>query len=736
MLAWIKPGIEVMQDNAWKHMRCPVTSIEKTSATTPIESSYPVPSANGVTLVVEPRCWANNMTAVIHPGYPFNGSGLPRLDGVSWVENVFELLGAPGSSGQFYVDSSYVYYVPRAGEDMSTATAELALAESLVELRGTPAHVAPLNDDDPAIMYSPGWQKLTNRAVGDLRDDAHGTQSATDAMSYTFVGTGIDVLGETSTDSGEVDVTVTQAGRPIDAKTISTLGTARFAQQAIYSIAKLPKDTYTITIKKHAADASWLAIDALVTTSEPLTTVHDIVFSGLTFAYAAWSVPSKSGYVDNQAGVLWDPASGAPARVPGAVTVHRGERLDFSRNTFHHLGGAGLELADGTRNTTVVGNRFDDISAGGILVGEVDDYWLSDALPSGPARMTSAISVANNVVTNTGLEFHDTVGIWVGNARSTDVLHNLIAHTSYTGLSMGWGWGWVAPCDKQLASNMTACRRGTNYNGGNRIVANRIYDVMRTLVDGGAIYTLGGQAVVGGVTPTLTRNVVSNAAPCYHMIYHDEGSTFWRTDENVIYNTGAHWLGIWMPTSHDIAAGGMGPNYTDNPEAFLDAGTSNSIMQPVILPFGTWPAAAQTIYDEAGPEPAYAGLVSSSRLVNDGDGALRYSSDAQHPHWQASPIRGLGDVNDDIHYATASGAAVRLDFTGTGVAVLGEKNSDQGLVEITLDGASKGMVDTTATSRSAGQVLYEVHGLPAGAHTVTVTKRSGQYATIDAFRLD
>ncbi len=308
------------------------------------------------------------MTAVIHPGYPFNGSGLPRLDGVSWVENVFELLGAPGSSGQFYVDSSYVYYVPRAGEDMSTATAELALAESLVELRGTPAHVAPLNDDDPAIMYSPGWQKLTNRAVGDLRDDVHGTQSATDAMSYTFVGTGIDVLGETSTDGGEVDVTVTQAGRPIDAKTITTLGTARFAQQAIYSIAKLPKDTYTITIKKHAADASWLAIDALVTTSEPLTTVHDIVFSGLTFAYAAWSVPSKSGYVDNQAGVLWDPASGAPARVPGAVTVHRGERLDFSRNTFHHLGGAGLELADGTRNTTVVGNRFDDISAGGILV--------------------------------------------------------------------------------------------------------------------------------------------------------------------------------------------------------------------------------------------------------------------------------------------------------------------------------------------------------------------------------
>jgi len=539
-----------------------------------------------------------------------------------------------------------------------------------------------------------------------------------------------------NTDGGDVDVTVTQGGRSIEAKTISTLGATRLAQQPIYSIANLPKDTYTITIKKHASDASWLSIDALVTTSDVLATVHDISISGLTFAYAAWSSPSTNGYVDNQAGVLWDPGNGAPARVPGAVTVHRGEHLEFSRNTFSHLGRAGLELADGTKSTVVDGNRFDDISAGGILVGEVDDYWLGDGVAAGAQRMTSDVSLTNNVVTNTGIEYHDTVAIWVGNARTSEVSHNLIAHTSYTGLSLGWGWGWVAPCDKQLASNMTACRRGTNYNGGNRIIGNRIYDVMRTLVDGGAIYTLGGQAIVGGVAPTLARNVVSNAAPCFHMIYHDEGSTFWRTYENIIYNTGSHWLGIWLPTAHDINAGGMGANYTDNPEPFYDAGSMNSIMPATTLPFGTWPAAAGTIYDEAGPAPAYASLLPVSKLVNDGDAALRYSSDAQHPQWTASTFRGFGDINDDAHYASADGSAVRLSFTGTGVTLLGEKNSDQGLVEITLDGASKGMIDTTASSRSSAQVIFEVHGLAAGAHAITVTKRSGQYATFDAFRLD
>ena len=34
---------------------------------------------------------------------------------------------------------------------------------------------------------------------------------------------------------------------------------------------------------------------------------------------------------------------------------------------------------------------------------------------------------------------------------------------------------------------------------------------MRTLSDGGPIYTLGGQAVLEGVTPTCSGNVVSNA---------------------------------------------------------------------------------------------------------------------------------------------------------------------------------------------------------------------------------
>jgi len=52
---------------------------------------------------VDPACFSNNNTAVANPGFPFNGAGLPSLDGVSWVDNAYELLT---QAGQFYLDGA------------------------------------------------------------------------------------------------------------------------------------------------------------------------------------------------------------------------------------------------------------------------------------------------------------------------------------------------------------------------------------------------------------------------------------------------------------------------------------------------------------------------------------------------------------------------------------------------------------------------------------------------------
>jgi hypothetical protein len=737
-------GIEVALDNAWKHMRCAVAGIEATTSGTPLAAAYPAASTSGTTLVVDPACWANNETAVIHPGYPFNGGGVPpSLDNVSTIENVFELLGQGGQTGQFYLDGAagYLYYVPRVGEDMATADVELPILESLVTLSGKPGHLQPTNDDDAAATYSADWQPSRTRGFGDWLDDVHST-SGTGAVRIAFHGTGIDVLGEVNADLAAFAATVTDAtsGKSVATGSATEAGAGRIAQQVIYSIGGLPAGDYVVAIQKTANDGTLLVVDGFVVVSDAVAPVHDIVFRGITFAYSSWLAPSMGGYLDNQAGVLWDAVTHLPTRIPGAVGVHRGQRIRFESDSFVHLGGAALDLADGTRDSSATGNRFDDLSGGALSVGEVDDYYLADALASGAERMTSGITVADNAVTHTGVDYHDTVAIWVGNSRTTTVAHNLVAHAAYTGISVGWGWGWTAACNFQMAARPgEPCRRGTNYNGGNQIVGNRVYDVMRTLVDGGPIYTLGTQATLGTVKPTVTGNVVSDATSCFHMIYHDEGSSYWQTNRNVVYNTGCQWLGIWEPTAHDINAGGGGANYTDNPQAASDYGTSDTIATPMLLGVGAWPQAATNVLGSAGLEAAYASLTPTTTILNDSDAALRYSSDAANPQWEALAFRGFGDFGDDVHYATANGAVASLAFSGTGVEVLAEKDASQGLVEVLVDGASQGTVDTSVPSgspRQVQQVIFGAHSLAAGAHTISLVKRSGQYATIDAFRFD
>ncbi len=741
-LAWTHAGMEVAQDNAWKHMRCAISSIIATTDTTPL-SGYPTPSATGVTLVIDPACWTNNELAVPHPGYPFNGGGVPpSLDNVSTIENVYELLGANGATGQFYLDSAggFVYYVPRTGENMATADVELPITEALFTITGAPGHLVPSNDDDARLAYNGSWGYYTVRQRGDVNDDVHGTTDGNATVVLSFTGTGVDVLTEIDPGEGGVTATLTKVsdGSTVNSASVTGNGPTLLAQQILYSVGNLPKDDYQLTLQKSAADGTWLVIDGFVVTPDVIAPAHDLAIRGLGFDYATWLAPSTGGYIDNQAGILWDPTTHAPIRIPGALRVHRATNLELSGNSFAHLGGAGVELADGSQASKIVGNRFDDISGGAISVGEVDDFWLADSAAAGAARMTSGITIDDNAVTNTGVDWHDTVAIWVGNSRTTTIAHNLVAHTSYTGISLGWGWGWSAPCNEQSAARPDEpCRRGTHYNGGNQILDNRVYDVMRTLYDGGPIYTLGEQEVFGGVTPTVSGNVISTATNCFHMIYHDEGSSYWQTYDNVIYDCACQWLGVWEPTAHDIVAGGSAPNYSDNPQADSDDGTNDTIATPTLLPFGAWSPAVETIGTTAGLEPAYAALTPKTTLLNDSDAALRYSSDSSGPQWGALDFRGYGDYEDDVHYATANGAAMWMSFSGTGIAVIGEKDASQGTVEIFVDGVSQGMVDTSSsTVRQLQQTIFAVHTLAAGTHTLSVVKRSGSYATIDGIKLD
>jgi hypothetical protein len=694
-------SVEVVDNDAWKQMRCPLASIT-------------VPSGGGSSLNVDPACFANNNTSVPNRGFPFNGAGLPKLNRITYVENAYQLLDSPG---EFYLDSAagFLYYKPRSGENLGTADVELPTQQTLLNVSGTPGHLTPVDDTDPAITYTgSGWGYNSGRGLGDLLDDVHYTTVNGSSVSYTFTGTGIDVLSETNSDEGGIDVYVDGA----KTQSVNASASSRLAQQVVASVSGLPKGQHTITLVK--TSGTYMLVDGFTVVPDAITPAHHITFQGLTFAYTTWMMPSTAGYIDNQAGVLWDTGSShAPIRIPAAVQVHRGSNITFTGDEIAHTGGTGVDLADGTQNSTITGSFIHDTAGGGVSVGEVDDYYLTDT-----SRMTAGDTVSQNWISHVGQDYSDAVGIWAGYTRNLTLSHNDIGHTPYSGISLGWGWGYASPCSMQSAQGLSTCRHGTIYAGGNQILDNHVHDVMSILNDGGQIYTNGGQGDGdGSATSVLAGNLVEVSNNSNNRLYQDEGSSYWNTYDNVTRIGGGNWIGMWTPTIHDIT---IHDNYSDT-SSYQNNGTNITFNQATIASEGTWPAAAQAVIAAAGPEAA---LRPMTGRLDDDDTAIAYTGS-----WTANGNRGLGDYEDAVHATQTNGDAASLTFIGTAVSVIGEKNSDQGQVEIFIDGTSKGLIDTSAATRQSQAVIYSIGGLNPGSHSVQFVKRSGTWSTLDGFEV-
>jgi hypothetical protein len=699
--------IEVVDNSDWKHESCPVQSIT------------PAPGG-GSDINLLPSCWDANNLNVPNLGFPYNGSGLPAMSSISYVENAYQLLTQPG---QFYLDQAggYLYYIPRPGQDMATADVELPVDQSLLTLQGTPGHLTPVNQNAPGATYTgAGWQTYTDRNLGDLGNDIAATQDNGDSVSYTFTGTGLEVLGETYSDEGSFDVYVDGKQDTSQDFTEDTSGNTRLAQQVVYEVSGLPKGTHTVTIVK--TGGTYLTIDGFEVIPDALDPVKDVSFTGIGFEYSTWNLPETAGYIDNQAGVLWNVSGGAttPLIVPAAVTVSRGDGITFTDDAFEHLGATAVGLADGTQDSGVYDSVITDTAGGGVSVGEVDDYFQDN-----PALMTTGDTIAGTAISYVGQDYSDTIGIWAGYTRDLTVTHNDIGHTPYSGMSLGWGWGYASPCAMQAAEGLADCAHGTNYAGGNYITDNYIHDVMNTLYDGGPIYTNGGQAgdVVNGtpVDSVLAGNYVSIGNHDDNMLYQDEGSSYWHTYDNVVnFAAGGSWIGMWTPTINNIT---IGPDNYSSTTNVNNNGTDISYTAPTVVTDGAWPAAAQAIMNAAG-----LGVSADQRAYGDDSQALRYTGD-----WSA---QGTLANQGDTHTTTQQGAAVSLNFTGTSIAFVTDEGPGGGTASVSIDGKQAGTISTYAAFDDPDQTVFTDSSLAPGPHTITVTDTdtSGGGLTVGDFQ--
>lgn len=322
--------------------------------------------------------------------------------------------------------------------------------------------------------------------------------------------------------------------------------------------------------------------------------VEHVAFEGLVFQHAGWARPNTHGFIDVQGNTLLpDPDSDhvdpqyrheqKKARVDAAVSIHSGRHIRIEHCTFEMLGGTGLVFNYGGTDNQIMANRFVDLAATAIEIGN-DAY-----RPDHPAMWPRRYLVFNNEIRHIGTEYFGSLAIKAFYVDSLYILHNDIYDIPYTGIDVGWGWNE----DEVVLEARNAV-----------IENNRVERYLTELVDGSAIYS--ANPVFGSIIRGNYLKGMHSPRPD-PAIYNDGAGAYWIIEDNVI--DGANrWLGqqSWgVQRKRDILAR---RNYSTT-RAKSIYGVNRRVEDLQVQEDGAWPDAARAIIERAGrtdaPAPSW-----------------------------------------------------------------------------------------------------------------------------------
>lgn len=229
--------------------------------------------------------------------------------------------------------------------------------------------------------------------------------------------------------------------------------------------------------------------------------VEHVHIKGLGFAYSLHELMGDRAQQDWQAAL----------KVGAAIEMSGARKVSMQDCEVSRSGGHGLWLRDAVQHVEVQRCVFQDLGAGGIKVGEAE--------PPKAARLATGFTkLVDNVVSRTGQDFPGAVGIWIAHSYGNVVQGNVVANTSYSGISVGWQWGY-----------------GAATSGDNEIRNNVLWNIGQgQMADLAGIYTLGRSpgTVISGNYIRRVRGYPYGAGAWG--IYNDEGSSDIRVDRNVV----------------------------------------------------------------------------------------------------------------------------------------------------------------------------------------------------------
>ncbi len=138
----------------------------------------------------------------------------------------------------------------------------------------------------------------------------------------------------------------------------------------------------------------------------------NVTFDGIEFRGTTWLYASEHGINDVQ--------NSTNQNFTRAIYAERLENVDIINCCFENLGGEGIELVSGIKNVNIIGNRFYDISAHAIWVGEYT------AIPSIRNLWDENIKISNNYIEKAGYEYMSAVPLVVGFLKDSEITQNEI----------------------------------------------------------------------------------------------------------------------------------------------------------------------------------------------------------------------------------------------------------------------------------------------------------------------
>ena len=257
--------------------------------------------------------------------------------------------------------------------------------------------------------------------------------------------------------------------------------------------------------------------------------VRNVRFERLHFEHTDFPLPSI-GYSEIQA-AHFGPSMKVPTQVqPVAIECSYAEGIRFERCRLAHLNNSGIGFGPGCRRNAVVGCAIEDIGGNGVMVGwrgvgrlQTGAEGTLDADWADPADAPASNEVSNCVIQRCGADSRGGVGIFVGFSADTRLAHNVIHDLPYTGVSIGYRWNTTPTSQVRCVAEY-----------------NHIYNVMKTLADGGGFYTLGfqpGTVLRGNLIHDVHRSAYAHGGAPNNGFFIDEGSKGFLFESNVVHTT-------------------------------------------------------------------------------------------------------------------------------------------------------------------------------------------------------